>query len=141
MERGGVALGLVAEVEVLAHDEVAGLEPLEEVGLDKLVGGELAEVGRERDEGEVGNLCGGELVLFFDGGEQALKGSWRRENLAGMGFETEDAPWKLVLGGESFGLGEERLVACVEAVKIADGPDGFLRGSLWVGDEFHGDFV
>ncbi len=123
-----LACGVVAEAEVFSLVDLGDVEGVAEDGLGEVVGGGVAEgVGEGEDEGGVEAGGGEEFELAGEWGDEG-EGLSGAEDVGGVGVEGdgEGAAAEEARAGDD--LGDDGLVAEVDAVEVADGGDG---GGLW----------
>ena len=131
---------LVAEVEVLAHDDDLGVEAVEEHLAHEVLGRLLGPRLVERDhEAEVDAGLGQQLELLLEVGEQPRRGG-RPHDRGGVPVEGDDGGAQPLGLGPLADLGDDGLVAEVHAVVGADGDDAALgrsRAGIVVADDLH----
>ena len=120
---GGAALAALAEVEVIARDHMGDAQPLHQVADDEVFRAEFGQrpvEGQHRHEGGAQRRDQPRLQRLRRQAEHRLV---RLEIAARVRLEADDAPGPSEPPG--FGRGsQQRLVAAVHAVEIADGDDG-----------------
>jgi hypothetical protein len=131
-----VATAALAELEILADDDVACAEPCHQHFGDEHIGGQRGKGGVEVERVEdVGSVTFQEARLGAER-RQAKALAARLEEFLRMRLEDEDAE----LSAQGLRVCNQRLVAAMHAVKIADGNGGPARGGrqiLVVPEDLH----
>ena len=139
LEHGEVALAALAEAEVVADQEVAHTEAVDEHVFDEGFGGEPGEFLVEAADVEPVDALAFEQQDFFAKRCEASGAIFMGEVFPRVWLEGEHR------GGKAGGLRlcpqlrQQRLVAAVHAIEVADGEHAAVFGSLWDSTEnLHG---
>src|SRR4051812_30279341 len=128
LEEGRRALATAAEVEIVTDDDAGCTELLPEQALDEIGGGRTGKAGVEAaHESTVEPELAKDRELCRLGGE-AEQGLLRREELARMRLERQDRRRRVPRPGLLDGDLDQRPMAAVDAVEIADRQDRAAQG-------------
>ena len=114
---------MVAEAEVGAFDDLAGVERSGEGVAGEVARTDLGERGREGEDDGCVNAGGGEEFEALGHGREQAEAGVRAEDAQGVGVEGEGDGGQAERAGAGDERGEHELVAAVDAVKVADGGD------------------
>ena len=120
----GIAAAVLSEDEIIAHDHVGRLEPLAQHFHNE---GFRAALGQRPVEGQQEDVIDADrlqLAQLDAKGREPKRRFIRLKEFARMGLEGQDAAGNAQFVGQPGGLGDDRLVAQMHAIEIAQGDDG-----------------
>ena len=122
-----VALGAVAEAEVLPHRDRSAPRPLDQLAVDELLGGLGGEGAVERDHDELAHAEAGDQVGLDRQRRQQLRRGVRRDHEPRVRLE----------GEHGVGAADDLAVADVHAVELAHGEVALARARVGEPGDVH----
>src|SRR5690606_14682831 len=143
LQRVDVARALRAEAEVVAHQQEAGPQPLDDDLVDERLRREPRERLVEAGDADPVDAAGRQRIELVPLGEDArggLAAMARREELARMGLDGEHAAREAAAPGLLDQPPEHRLVPAMDAIVVADRQraNGALVGGRQAAEDIHG---
>src|SRR5699024_10792204 len=116
-----ISFTVVAEVEIVAHGDVARIESLQQQLVQKCIGAQFGELPIEARADEQIDAESARILDFFAQRRQACRRLLGAEEFQRHGFESHQGTGNLQSGRMRVELLDDGLMAAVQTVEIADG--------------------